>query len=105
MNNELELRLECMKLAVEITPASMYPQQEKILANADLVLRYITKNGEVTFESLKEKETSNIMERVLGIIPVFADLFDKASPAQEDEHPMPPELKPAKKTKKQEEAV
>lgn len=105
MTNELELRLECMKLAVEITPASMYPQTDKILANADMILKYITNDSEVTFDSLKEKETSEVMENIFGIIPVFIELFNKISSKPEDMEPAQTELKTAKKTKKQEDAV
>lgn len=99
MTNELELRLESMKLAVEIIPASMYPQTDKILANADIILKYITNNGDITFDSLKEKETSEVVENILGIIPVFIELLDKVSSNKEDPEVTQSELKTAKKNK------
>lgn len=101
MTNELELRLECLKMGVQITPSSAIPNVEKILANADTVLNYVTNNGELTFESLKAKETERSIESIIGIVPLFMSLFESisAKPTAEEKP------KSAVKTKKQEESL
>lgn len=91
MTNELELRLECMKLAVAITPALNIPIRNKIVDNFNFILDNVTDNGSITFESLKEKKVEDIMSNLVGLMSIADEFIKGIKIEEEEELPVPEE--------------
>lgn len=93
MNNELELRLECMKLAVAITPTLGIPIQDRIADNFNFILNKVTDNGNTTFDSLKEKRAGETIESITSIMSILEGFISglKSDTGEELDIPIPKE--------------
>lgn len=80
MGNEIELRLECVKLASGV---SQYEDKD-LFDIADKIYNYVTKEGDVTFDSLKKKNAEETIDRLFGLIPLiegFISVFSENNEA------------------------
>lgn len=89
MTNELELRLECMKLAVAITPALNIPIRNKIVDNFNFILDNVTDNGSITFDSLNEKKVEGAISNLVGFISIAEEFIKGFKTEDEEELPIP----------------
>lgn len=67
MVNDIELRLECVKLAADI---SSYESKD-LFDLADRIYNHVTNDGDATFDSLKKKNAEEMIDRLFGLIPLI----------------------------------